>query len=56
MSEVNPELAHGAAHTASGWVIFMIALAMMIITHQVINRAYRLFRPHAESHIESVDA
>ena len=56
MSEMNPELAHGAAHTASGWVIFMIALAMMIITHQIINRVYRLIRPHAKSHVEVADA
>jgi exosortase len=56
MSEVNPELAHGAAHTASGWLIFMIALAMMIITHQVINRVYHLVRPHAKSHVEVADA
>ena len=55
MSEVNPELAHGAAHTASGWVIFMIALAMMIVTHQIINRVYRLIRPHAKSHVEVAD-
>lgn len=50
MSEtINPELAHGTAHTASGWVIFMIALAMMVVTHQLINRIYRIFRPHAAS-------
>ena len=57
MSEkINPELAHGTAHTASGWVIFMIALAMMVITHQIINRLYRIFRPHAASHTEALNA
>lgn len=40
MSEINPELAHGLAHTASGWVIFMIALAIMVVTHQFFNRIY----------------
>lgn len=44
MSEINPELAHGSAHTASGWVIFMIALALMVITHLTINRVYYFFR------------
>ena len=42
MSEVNPELAHGMAHTASGWVIFMVALVLLVITHQIINRIYTL--------------
>jgi exosortase len=40
MSEMNPELAHGFAHDASGWVIFMIALVILVITHQIINRVY----------------
>jgi exosortase len=44
MSEINPDLAHGSAHTASGWVIFMIALAMMVVTHQLINIVYRLVK------------
>ncbi len=43
LSEVNPELAEGVFHTASGWVIFMVALAILIATHWVINRTYRLF-------------
>jgi exosortase len=43
MSEINPEWAHGSAHTASGWVIFMIALFMMVVTHTVINHVYRMF-------------
>ena len=43
MSEINPEWAHGTAHTASGWVIFMIALFMMLVTHTLLNRVHRLF-------------
>jgi exosortase len=38
MSEINPELAHGLMHTAQGWVIFMIALFILVLTHQVISR------------------
>ncbi len=41
MSEINADLAHGTAHTASGWVIFMIALAIMVVVHQIINRVYK---------------
>jgi exosortase len=49
LSEINPELAHGLAHTASGWVIFMIALVMLVLTHQVISRSIRVFNGHAEA-------
>ncbi len=42
MSEVNPELAHGFMHTAQGWVIFMIALVILVATHQLINRVYSM--------------
>jgi exosortase len=41
LSEYNPELAHGTTHTASGWVIFMIALAMMVVVHHIFNTIYR---------------
>jgi len=43
LSEVNPELAEGILHTVSGWVIFMIGLGLLVLTHLVINRTYRLF-------------
>jgi len=43
LSEVNPKLAAGLYHEASGWVIFMVALAMLIVVHALINRIYRLF-------------
>ena len=38
--EVNPELGEGFFHTASGWVIFMIALAILICLHQVLTLAW----------------
>lgn len=46
-SEYNPELAHGFAHTASGWVIFMIALAIMVLTHQILSRIYNAVKRRA---------
>jgi exosortase len=42
LSEVNPELAEGVFHTASGWVIFMVALVILTFTHAAINRIYKL--------------
>ncbi len=41
LSEQNPELAQGLMHTAQGWVIFMIALAMLVFAHQLISRIYK---------------
>jgi exosortase len=42
MSEIDPELAHGFFHTASGWVIFMIALVFLVVFHQFVNLLTRL--------------
>jgi exosortase len=41
LTEYKPELAEGFFHTASGWVIFMVALAIMIALHQILNWGYR---------------
>jgi exosortase len=39
MTQIKPELAEGVFHTASGWVIFMVALIILIFLHQAIVRA-----------------
>lgn len=56
MSEINPEWAHGTAHTASGWVVFMIALFMMVITHTIINRVYAFVNRRSHPAPEGVNA
>jgi exosortase len=38
LSEVNPELARGFFHSLEGWIIFMIALVLLLVTHQIISR------------------
>jgi exosortase len=43
LSQVKPELAEGAFHTASGWVIFMLALVILIFVHQVLVRVAKRF-------------
>jgi hypothetical protein len=35
---VNPEAAEGFFHEAEGWVIFMVALGILILFHQLIVR------------------
>jgi exosortase len=50
MTQVKPELAEGAFHTASGWVIFMVALAILILFHQALLHTARFvqsWRGHA---------
>ncbi len=42
LSEFNPELARGLFHEMEGWVIFMIALLILVLTHQVIDKTYKL--------------
>jgi exosortase len=44
LSEYRPELAHGLFHTMEGWVLFMVALVLLMVSHQVINRIYRATR------------
>jgi len=44
LSEVNPELAEGFFHLASGWVIFMAALVVLVALHQALNVAARILR------------
>jgi exosortase len=42
LSEVDPKLAAGLAHLASGWLIFMLALAILVALHKGVNRIYNL--------------
>jgi exosortase len=41
ISQFNPELAEGWFHEAQGWVIFMIALTILVAFHQLIIRTSR---------------
>ena len=45
LSEVNPDLARGFFHSLEGWIIFMIALAMLLATHLMVSRLSGLFAP-----------
>ena len=40
ISEIRPDLAEGFFHEFQGWVIFMIALAIMVGLHQILLRGY----------------
>ncbi len=45
VSEYDAEMARGIFHYASGWVIFMVALVILVAFHQLVNLLYR--RLHA---------
>lgn len=47
-SEVNPEFARGLFHSLEGWVIFMVALVLLVAFHQAFNRLF--VRMQARSH------
>jgi exosortase len=47
LAEIKPSLAEGLAHEAEGWVIFMIALLIMVGVHQLLTRVWALARRRA---------
>lgn len=40
ISEYRPELAQGFFHLLEGWVLFMVAGALLILFHHLLNRVY----------------
>lgn len=42
LAETKPELAEGFFHAMSGWIIFMVALAILVLWHQVLVKGTRL--------------
>jgi exosortase/archaeosortase family protein len=38
MTQIKADLAEGFFHEAEGWVIFMVALVILIVWHQVLVR------------------
>lgn len=48
IGEYNKELAEGFFHAAEGWVIFMLALLLLVLTHQFIRRAVAAARTAGE--------
>jgi exosortase len=52
IAEYRPELAQGFFHLLEGWVLFMVAGALLILFHHLLNRVYmRVKRPsHKDAH------
>jgi exosortase len=47
LSQINPDWATGFFHESTGWVIFMLALGILLVFHRLAGRALRLFRREA---------
>ncbi len=47
LSQINPDWAKGFFHESTGWVIFMLALAILLLFHRVAGRVLRLIRREA---------
>lgn len=44
ISEYRPNLAQGIFHTFEGWVLFIVALVLLVAFHQFLNRAYLAYK------------
>jgi exosortase len=40
LGEIRPELAQGFFHSVEGWVVFMIALVLLVCIHQLLSRLH----------------
>jgi exosortase len=40
LSQYKPEFAEGVYHSFEGWVMFMAALCLLILLHQILSRLY----------------
>jgi exosortase len=43
LANFNPDLAHGFFHMLEGWIIFLIAFAMLLVLHFILSRAYTIY-------------
>jgi exosortase len=50
LTQWKPELAEGFFHESTGWVIFMIALAFLILFHQLVVRTSSFIENRRPSH------
>jgi exosortase len=42
LSLINPELAKGVFHESTGWVIFMLALGILVLFHKAVGMGIRM--------------
>lgn len=47
LSQINPSLAEGFFHESTGWIIFMIALFILVIFHRMLVRGTKIWQAKA---------
>ena len=52
VSEINPQLAEGLFHEAQGWVIFMVAFAILAVVHQFLRRTASFIERRSAAHAQ----
>jgi exosortase len=53
VSQIKPELAEGTFHESTGWVVFMVALMILIGSHQVLRSIDRRLFPEPQPQKEA---
>jgi exosortase len=57
LTEIDPAYAQGFFHSASGWVVFMIALAILVLLHQSVQKFLNyVYDPNYKPAIDDSDA
>jgi len=51
LSEIRTDLAQGFFHTLEGWVLFLVALVLLVAFHQLVNRVYVHFHGKEEEEV-----
>jgi exosortase len=44
LSEVNVEYSRGVYHSLSGWVVFVVAMVILVLFHQAADKTYKLLK------------
>jgi exosortase len=49
LSEIRTDLAQGFFHLLEGWVLFLVALVLLVAFHQLVNRVYNHYHRRQEN-------
>jgi hypothetical protein len=44
LSQINPQLAQGAYHETEGYIVFLVALVALIVTHRLLSLAAKKWK------------
>ncbi|MBV8816943.1 MAG: exosortase/archaeosortase family protein [Acidobacteriaceae bacterium] len=50
LSEIRTDLAQGFFHTLEGWVLFLVAMALLVLFHKFVNFIYGIVQQRKQAH------